>query len=191
MFLFPRLLTRWFWINTTLRKLVFLFLYSMTVKILMRWTVSRISPFSNQYSKWHWGLWVKAMVDFLFLFYFQGCVSHQSLGEFNLPGTPLARVPGTSLSSHSHFQTKGLLWPVAGSHREWQQLSLRPRTSTHLGSASGCPGLFSPCGPHWMSVHPAFTALPPGVLCLCKEGTGGRSPAMQKVPFSPSHTDYK
>uniref|UniRef100_A0A2K6L3M4 Uncharacterized protein n=2 Tax=Rhinopithecus TaxID=542827 RepID=A0A2K6L3M4_RHIBE len=56
-----------------------------------------------------------------FLHYFQGCVSHQNLNmeELNFPGTPMAGLPDTSLNcSHSHFQTKGLLW---------SQPSLRPR----------------------------------------------------------------
>lgn len=47
--------------------------------------------------------------------------------ELNFPGTPIAGLPDTSLNcSHSHFQTKGLLWPV-GSHGQSQQPSLRPR----------------------------------------------------------------
>uniref|UniRef100_A0A2K5NC85 Uncharacterized protein n=1 Tax=Cercocebus atys TaxID=9531 RepID=A0A2K5NC85_CERAT len=123
-----------------------------------------------------------------FLHYFQGCVSHQNLimEELNFPGTPMAGLPDTSLNcSHSHFQTRGLLWPV-GSHGQSQQPSLRPRKLRYelylrlpwpLLYLQSSLGVFSLC------------LLPAPLLSLL--GFIASQPHKGLVLSNPSQTDYR
>ena len=72
---------------------------------------------------------------------------------------------------------------VAAIASQWQQSTLRPR-KCRLGLlpqaalASSLPPSLTGYTPYPL---PASIAFPTGVLCLCKEGTGGRNPALPKV----------
>ena len=119
-----------------------------------------------------------------YILYFQGYVSHKNLEELNLPVTPLAGLPGTSLRCfHSHFQTKGVLQSTATGNGS-SPLSSRPR-KYRLGLCLRVPW---PLLSLWVSLDicspcplPASTAFPAGFLRLCKDSMGGSSPALPKL----------
>lgn len=136
-FLFRRLLTRWFWIYDTW----LVFLYCMKVKIFMGCTASRICPFSSPYSKCHWDLYVNRykmqwfLISYFYIFFFSGVC---------IPQKP------PSLVCLLHVW-QGSQAP-AGSHRQWQQpcwrvcLTCPPPASTACpaglgGKGSGTPGI--------------------------------------------------